>query len=195
MFDDKTLDNYLKTVCEAKKAFPDFIVGFDMVQEEDVQRQLIELQPTLSKLREYEKPYGVHVPFVFHGGESINSITNTNLYDAVLMDSKRIGHGVNLMMHSGLMNTIKEQKICIECCPVSNQVLRYIDDIRVHPIKIYLNYGIPTVIAPDDPSYFNSFSNDDDFYYAAIGSELDLKDLKLCVKNSIMYSLASPEEK
>lgn len=106
------------------------------------------------------------------GGESINSITNTNLYDAVLMDSKRIGHGVNLMMHSGLMNTIKEQKICIECCPVSNQVLRYIDDIRVHPIKIYLNYGIPTVIAPDDPSYFNSFSNDDDFYYAAIGSEL-----------------------
>lgn len=96
-------------------------------------------------------------------------------------------------MHAGLMNQVKEKDVCIECCPVSNQLLRYVDDIRLHPIKTFLNYGIKVVIAPDDPSYFNSFASNDDFYYAAIGSELDLKDLKVCVKNSIFYSMASKE--
>ena len=99
-------------------------------------------------------------------------MTNTNLYDALLMGTKRIGHGINLFMHAGLMNQVKEKDVCIECCPVSNQLLRYVDDIRLHPIKTFLNYGIKVVIAPDDPSYFNSFASNDDFYYAAIGSEL-----------------------
>lgn len=78
-----------------------------MVQEEDAWKQLIELQPGLNKLHKYEEQYQVKVPFVFHGGESVNSITNTNLYDALLMDTKRIGHGINLYMHSGLMNIVK----------------------------------------------------------------------------------------
>lgn len=51
------------------------------------------------------------------------------------------------------------------------------------------------MIAPDDPSYFNSFASNDDFYYAAIGPEFDLKDLKVCIKNSIFCSLAGDKQK
>jgi len=54
------------------------------------------------------------MPFVFHGGESLHSIANTNLFDLLLLDTKRIGHGINLIQHSYLMEIVKREKICIE---------------------------------------------------------------------------------
>jgi len=89
------------------------------------------------------------------------------------------------------METIKEKDICIECTPVSNQVLRYISDIRNHPIKTIHNFGVKIVISPDDPGLFNLKGVTDDFFFLAIGVDFDLKDFKLAIYNSIRYSLAN----
>ena len=40
------------------------------------------------------------MPYFLHAGESLNSIDNKNLYDAILLDSQRIGHGLNLVQHA-----------------------------------------------------------------------------------------------
>lgn len=72
------------------------------------------------------------------------------------------------------MSMIKEQNICIECNPVSNQVLRYISDIRLHPIKTIHNFGVKIIISPDDPGIFNLKGVTDDFYFLAIGIEFGI---------------------
>ena len=45
-----------------------------------------------------------------------------------------------------------EKNIAIELCPISNQVLKLVDDLRNHPIVELIQDGnFPIVIAPDDP--------------------------------------------
>ena len=68
------------------------------------------------------------------------------------------------------MELIRDKKICLEICPVSNQLLRYINDIRLHPIKTFLNFGIKVSISSDDPSLFGCTANNDDFYHVVIGT-------------------------
>jgi len=59
----------------------------------------------------------------------------------------------------------------------------------LHPAKTFLNYGIKIAISPDDPQYFGILDLSHDFYAMALACEFDLKDLKLCVINSVEYSL------
>ena len=60
------------------------------------------------------------VPFVFHAGETCadGGQIDGNLYDAILLDTKRIGHGFSLYKHPELMKLCRERKIC-ECCFVT----------------------------------------------------------------------------
>jgi adenosine deaminase CECR1 len=69
-----------------------------------------------------------------HAGESVER-ANSNLYDALLLGTKRIGHGFNLALHPHLKEIVKEKQICIECCPISNNVLGYVKDLRCHPVR------------------------------------------------------------
>ena len=69
-----------------------------------------------------------------HAGES-NSRHNIELYDAILLGTKRIGHGFSLAKHPILIEMVKEKNICVECCPVSNFVLGYVHDLRCHPVR------------------------------------------------------------
>ena len=50
---------------------------------------------------------GGRLNFYFHAGESY-SRNNSELYDAILLGTKRIGHGFNLIMHPELIKMVKE---------------------------------------------------------------------------------------
>jgi adenosine deaminase CECR1 len=65
------------------------------------------------------------IPFYFHGGETLfmNNARDENLFDALLLDSKRIGHGYAFRHHPLLLEMIKSKQVAIEICPISNQVL------------------------------------------------------------------------
>ncbi|EGR32867.1 hypothetical protein IMG5_068440 [Ichthyophthirius multifiliis] len=195
MWDTSQIEKYMESAINAKKQYPDLFCGFDMVQEEDAYKNMVEMAPALLKFPQMCKKAKVQLPFVFHGGESLEHHKNSNILDAVMMGSKRIGHGLNLSQHSYLYNKIKDKKICIEICPVSNQILKYIDDIRCHPIKSFINYGIKVCINPDDPGFFGYNGVAMDFYFCAVGPVLDYKDLKLCAFNSVEYSLLNKKEK
>ena len=47
-----------------------------------------------------------------------------NLFDAVLLGTRRIGHAFSLHKHPLLVDMVKEKKILVESCPISNEVLR-----------------------------------------------------------------------
>ena len=47
-------------------------------------------------------------PVILHAGESCDR-KNENLYDAILLNTKRIGHGFKLSQHPHLLKLVKEQ--------------------------------------------------------------------------------------
>ena len=165
------------------------IVGFDLVNEEDATKPISTFLELLFK-NEKDAP----LPYFFHAGESVNS-ANENLYDAILLGTKRIGHGFNLALHPHLQELVKQKKICIECCPVSNLILGYTLDLRCHPVRAFLHQGIPVSISPDDPGFFDYDGVTLDYVYAYLAWELDVRDLKKLCLNSIEFSSISQEDK
>ncbi|SRR6266576_1892324 len=69
--------------------------GFDLVGDENVYKPLIDYLEPLQRFRRRQQEEGVEIPFLFHAGETLGDGTaaDENLYDAILLGTKRIGHG------------------------------------------------------------------------------------------------------
>lgn len=62
---------------------------------EDSLRPLIDYIEPLTRFVGRQKEVGVEIPFIFHAGETLGDgdAPDMNLYDAILLGTKRIGHG------------------------------------------------------------------------------------------------------
>lgn len=67
--------------------------------------------------------------------------------DAVLLGTKRIGHGFGIVKYPNVLKMVKERKIGIEVNPLSNQVLKLVDDLRNHPCAVLMSDDYPVVIS------------------------------------------------
>jgi len=186
--------NYINIAFDVKKAFPQLLTGFDLVGEEDAGHRTDYFLNEFFKKDSLEDVYDLKLPFYFHDGESTLPIDN-NLYDAFLLRSKRIGHGINLFRFPTLEQIARDEKIPIEVCPLSNQILGYVANLRMHPASGYLNKGIPITISSDDPQIFNYRGLSYDFWTAYMAWELDLRQLKKFALNSLVYSALEEKEK
>ena len=56
---------------------------------------LINYSNSLLRFRERQTELDLDIPFIFHAGETLGDGTQAddNLYDAILLGTKRIGHG------------------------------------------------------------------------------------------------------
>ncbi|MBX7045071.1 MAG: hypothetical protein K1X86_04460 [Ignavibacteria bacterium] len=190
---DKVM-KYINNCFEIKKLYPNLLVGFDLVGEEDAGHRTDFFLNEFFKKDSLEKVYNLELPYYFHDGESTLP-SDINLYDAILLKTKRIGHGINLFRFLTLEKIVKEAGICIEVSPLSNQILGYVQNLRMHPASGYINKGIPVAISSDDPQIFNYKGLTYDFWSAYMAWELDLKQLKKLALNSLVYSALSKEEK
>lgn len=155
-FDDATIKKCISEAFLAKTRFGDLIVGVDFDGDENKFRKFRELAPVISQsLRENQEKFGVSLPLVLHCGESCE-FSNENPIDGLLLDSKRLGHGLNLVKFPYLMQFIKEKGVCIEINPISNQILKNCLDLRWHPAIIYLGMGIKIAISNDDPMIYGT---------------------------------------
>mmetsp|Transcript_85930 Transcript_85930/g.119278 ORF Transcript_85930/g.119278 Transcript_85930/m.119278 type:complete len:137 (-) Transcript_85930:156-566(-) len=106
------------------------------------------------------------------------------MLDLLTINCTRVGHGFNLAKHPYLYDTYKERNICLEVCPISNHLLKYMKDLRTHPAIGIYNYGIKISLNNDDPGIFNT----DiiwDYVAAAVSFQFDLLDLKKIIYNSL----------
>jgi adenosine deaminase CECR1 len=190
---DKVM-NYMNTCFEIQKKYPGLLVGFDLVGEEDAGHTTDYFLNEFFKKDSLEKVYNTELNYYFHDGESTLP-SDINLYDAILLGTKRIGHGINLFRFPSLEKIVKEESICLEVSPLSNQILGYVQNLRMHPASGYINKGIPVAISSDDPQIFNYTGLTYDFFSAYMAWELDLKELKKLALNSLMYSALSDSEK
>lgn len=138
---------------EAKLLYPDTISGFDLVGQEDLGRSYHSHLPELIRFKHLCAAAGVDIPLFLHAGETLGDGTETdnNLYDAFLLGAKRIGHGFSMYKHPHLMKLAKERGVCMECCPISNEILRLAASIMQHPLPALLANGVPVSVNNDDP--------------------------------------------
>lgn len=118
------------------------MLGFDLVGNENQLRPLIDFIEPLLYFRKRQAEEGLEIPFVFHAGETLGDgdFPDNNVYDALLLGAKRIGHGLalevilydvhtnmylrfSLVKHPKLMQACREQGIMLEVCPISYVLL------------------------------------------------------------------------
>lgn len=140
--DNFSVEVKMQRFVELQQKYPDFLVGFDLVGQEDLGRPLKSYAEKLKDISQKGR-------FFFHAGETnwFNAAADENLVDAILMNTKRVGHGFSLFRHPVLWAAFKEKDIAIEINPISNQVLHLVQDLRNHPASFYISENIPIVVS------------------------------------------------
>ncbi len=193
-FDQSIIEKEVFAAHEYRTKYPKWVRGFDLVAEEDNGHTTLFHAQQFLLLDSLKKATGVELPLYLHDGES-NWASTANLYDAILLGTKRIGHGFNLFRFPNLIELVKEKDICVEISPLSNQVLGYIRDLRMHPASTFLRRGVNCVISSDDPLIFDYEGLSYDFWSVFLAWELDLASLKKLTRNSIEYAALTDAEK
>ncbi|KAJ3548159.1 hypothetical protein NM688_g5331 [Phlebia brevispora] len=177
------LEWYLEDCIALKQEFPHLIAGFDLVAHEDPFNPLIEYIVPLTQFVTRTRELGLDIPFIFHAGETLGDGTaaDMNLYDAILLGTKRIGHGFSLIKHPKLIEICREKSIAVEVCPISyviraelheatlrrdarNEILRLTSSMPMHPLPAMMNHGVPVTLCSDDPAVFGNMGLSFDFF-------------------------------
>ncbi|EGX90749.1 adenosine deaminase family protein [Cordyceps militaris CM01] len=182
-----------------KMEFPNLVVGYDVVGYENPGRTLRDLLPELFWFRKQCAQEGVSVPFFFHAGETLGDgdAADENLFDAVLLGTRRIGHGYSLYKHPLLVDMVKERRILVEACPISNEVLRLCGSVSAHPLPALLARGVPCCLCNDDPAMMGhgTAGMSHDFWQALQGwQNLGLAGLGSLAENSVRWSAFEDED-
>ncbi|ELU08414.1 hypothetical protein CAPTEDRAFT_24934, partial [Capitella teleta] len=203
-----TLEGDMNNTRMLHELWPDHVVGYDIVGHEDAGNS------HLYYIAEFLKQYNAkteksNLDFYFHTSEtkwtddlsaSQNELSDPvgasqNIYEAVLLGAKRIGHGTGYLKHPYLLQLIDERNIAVEVCPVSGMVLGYFPDLRSHPAIFHFRNGGKVVIGSDDAGSFGFDHFTVDWYDVFMSWGLDLKDLKQLALNSLQYSAMDESEK
>ncbi|RYP55326.1 hypothetical protein DL768_000081 [Monosporascus sp. mg162] len=183
------MDNAITT----KITHPHLIAGYDLVGQEDAGRPLRDLLPELFWFRKQCADEGVNMPFFFHAGECLGTgdSTDGNLFDAVLLGTRRIGHGFSLYKHPLLVDLVRERRVLVESCPISNEVLRLCGSVASHPLPALLARGVACCLCNDDPAMLgqDTAGSTHDFWQALQGwQSLGLAGLGSLAENSIRWA-------
>ncbi|KAI9753565.1 MAG: 18S rRNA pseudouridine methyltransferase [Chaenotheca gracillima] len=188
---DATTD--MNNCIDVKIQYPHLIAGYDLVGQEDMGRPLKDLTPELFWFRKRCAEEGVEIPFFFHAGECLGDgdETDENLFDALLLGTRRIGHGFSLYKHPLLIDMVKEKRILVESCPISNEVLRLTSSVLSHPLPALLARGVSVALCNDDPTILGHGANGltHDFWQALQGwDNLGLEGLGAIAENSVRWA-------
>ncbi|MCH7833040.1 MAG: adenosine deaminase [Proteobacteria bacterium] len=100
----------------------------------------------------FEKARNLGYRTTAHAGEAAGA---ESIWSAIRnLGVDRIGHGTRAVEDEQLMTYLTEKRIPLEVCPTSNICTGVVRSIEKHPIRRFVNMGIPVTVGTDDPKMF-----------------------------------------
>ncbi len=90
-----------------------------------------------------------------------------------LLKVSRVDHGVRSLEDPRLVARLRDERIPLTVCPLSNVKLRVVDTLRDHPLGRMLDAGLVATVNSDDPAYFGGYAGDN---FCAVASALALSE-------------------
>lgn len=110
------------------------------------------------------------------------------------LKADRIGHGVSAAQDHVLMHYLAENKIGLESNLTSNLQTRIVDDLSLHPLKVFLEQGILATINSDDPGV-SGINLRHEYEIAAPAAGLSVDQIHQAQRNALEIAFLSDEEK
>ena len=110
------------------------------------------------------------------------------------LGTKRLGHAIRAVDDSALMDYLAEHKIGVESNLTSNVQTSCVPDYPSHPLKTFLEHGIPATINTDDPG-ISGIDLPYEFNVAAPKAGLSDAQIRQAQENALTIAFLSEEEK
>ena len=123
---------------------------------------------------------------VAHAGEEGPAAYVSEALD--VLGVRRIDHGVHAIDDDALVARLRDERVTLTMCPLSNLRLGVVDTLAEHPLKRLLAAGVPVTVNSDDPAYFGGYLVDN-YLAAAAALGLGEGDFVALARHSITGSL------
>ena len=177
------------------------LVSLNLVQPEDDPTAVRDFALQMSMLDFLHRQYP-NVPITLHAGELTEGLVPPPVLTHHIRQSivgghaSRIGHGVSVMAEDdpfALLRDMAAKRVLVEIALTSNDQILGVKGKR-HPLRTYLQHGVPVAIATDDMGVARS-THTHEFLKAVEEHDLDYATLKRLVRNSIEYAFADAATK
>jgi adenosine deaminase len=101
-----------------------------------------------------------------------------------LLGVVRIDHGVRCEEDADLVDRLVREQIPLTVCPLSNEKLCVVRDLRDHNLARLLRRGVAVTINSDDPAYFGGYIADN-YRATAAALELTAAELVAIAENAV----------
>ncbi|EKO3444768.1 TPA: adenosine deaminase [Vibrio fluvialis] len=129
---------------------------------------------------------------VAHAGEEGPALNIRNAID--LLGVQRVDHGVRCVEDAALVQELKQTRMPLTVCPLSNLKLKVFTEMEQHNIVDLLRQGLCVTINSDDPAYFGGYMTDN-FMAVANAHPMSHQELAQFTLNAIEASFISAEDK
>jgi len=177
------------------------VVGLNLVQPEDDPAAVRDFMLHLQMI-DYLRAFYPKAHIALHAGELSDGLVPPDVLRFHIRESvrtghaERIGHGTAAMQEDNpyaLMRELAAKKVLVEIALSSNDMILGVRGAR-HPLKTYLQYGVPLALATDDSGVARS-SHTLEWLKAVQEHGLQYLTLKRMAENSIEYAFVDAPTK
>ena len=111
-----------------------------------------------------------------------------------LLHAERVDHGVQAVHDAALMQRLKDERIPLTVCPLSNQKLQVFPNLADHNMPQLLAAGLVATVNSDDPAYFGGYINDN-FVQLFAATGMGAQEAYQLAANSFEASFVSDAQK
>jgi adenosine deaminase len=116
----------------------------------------------------YQRAAAEGLRLVAHAGEEGGPDYVLEALDELRVE--RVDHGVRSMEDPALVARLRDERIALTVCPLSNVALRVVTALGDHMLPAMLDAGLLATVNSDDPAYFGGYVDDNlDAVRAAFG--------------------------
>jgi adenosine deaminase len=119
--------------------------------------------------RAFDAARSVNLHCVAHAGEEGPPEYVREALDILRVE--RVDHGNRALEDAELAERLRTEQVPLTVCPLSNQRLGSVRDLRKHPLKRMLELGLCATVNSDDPAYFGGYVHDN---FVAVCDNLQL---------------------